>query len=185
MERRHDTGRIAGVHARLLDVLHDPGGHHAPRRRQSRRRRPRTHLPGTGRAGPNAPARPPVARGHRLGSVSLVVGHEHRTPAEHVGGTDQHRVADTLGDLLASSERCAPCPTPAPDIELRSRLPKRSRSSARSIESGRGAQDLDACGLGAPAPDFSGVCPPNCTITPVRLLDVGDVQHVLEVNGSK
>ena len=43
-----------------------------------------------------------------------------------------------------------------------------------------------ACNLAA---RFSGVCPPNCTITPMQfargLLPLDDIQHILQVNGSK
>ena len=56
---------------------------------------------------------------------------------------------------------------------------KRSRSSARSIESG------DVPMIGTPLASsarasFSGVCPPYCTITPFGLLRVDDLEHVLE-----
>ena len=56
---------------------------------------------------------------------------------------------------------------------------KRSRSSARSIESGLVPM------IGTPAAasgtaSLSGVWPPNCTITPYGLLAVHDREHVLE-----
>ena len=55
---RDDAGRVARVHARLLDVLHDRADHGARRRRRSRRRRPRSRRRRSGRrATPAAPAR--------------------------------------------------------------------------------------------------------------------------------
>ena len=95
--------------------------------------------------------------------------------------------------------------TAAPPAGSRSRAPRRSASSSvRAVRLGgcfrpsslhmllealavlgevdrvgRGADDRHAGGLEARA-SFSGVWPPNCTITPVGLFLVDDLEHVLE-----
>ena len=100
-----------------------------------------------------------------------------------------HRTAGSPPD-----SRCARPPPPPPRRRRRcrcragagracaSRPWKRSRSSARSIASG----EVPRIGISArsnAAASFSGVCPPNCTMTPSKvpraLLDAHDLEHVL------
>ena len=75
------------------------------------------------------------------------------------------------------SARCRSAAGAAPSFD--SSAAKRSRSSARSMESGEVPMiGTPACSSGTAS--LSGVWPPNCTMTPSRLLALDDAQHVLE-----
>ena len=112
-----------------------------------------------------------------------VVDDLHGAAAQHIGRPDHDRIADLVGDgarLLRRWWRCRSSAGAA--SSLSSSFWKRSRSSARSMASGEVPR------IGTPASSsgsasFSGVWPPNCTMTPcsvpLRALGVDDLEHVL------
>jgi hypothetical protein len=107
-----------------------------PSSRRARRRRLRRRSRGSDRPAPAAPAstRPPAScSGDGLG----VVGDHHGAAAEHVAGPHQHRIADALADGQRLLPRWWPCRRAGCGIfNSSSSLPKRLRSSARSMDSG-------------------------------------------------
>src|SRR5207247_1114822 len=126
-----DTGGVPGVHARLLDVLHDPADHEVARRiadgvdvdLDGVLEKPIDEYGPFGRE-PALPAQgaEPGELGHGPAQALLVVDDLHGPAAEHVAGAHQRRVADPvdhgqgvvdgdcdaarrLGDLEASAQR--------------------------------------------------------------------------------
>ena len=167
--RRQRAAGIAGVHAGLLDVLHDAADQHV----LAVADRIDVHLDGDVEE-PVEQHRAVVGHLHRVvhvgAQVVLVVDDFHGAAAEHVGRPHHQRKADLArqrdGLLLgARGARSAAACSPS----FFTSCWKRSRSSAMSIESGEVPM------IGAPAASsarasFSGVWPPNCTITPFGLL---------------
>ena len=143
------------MHARLLDVLHDPADD-ARRRcgRAARRRRPRSRLRGTGRraraARPRGRLRGRASRSCASSPIarrrSVVVVHDlHRAPAEHVRRAHEHRVADVARDRDAPSSTSVAVPPAGCGMPSRSHSALNcSRSSAASIDAGDGPEDRDA-----------------------------------------
>ena len=178
--RRQHAGAVAGVHAGLLDVLHDPADPHLAARRTARRRRPRWRSPGSGRGrsrralagrprgagsrrGPRASRRSP-SRGRRA----------RRRGARAAGSRPRSALSQRLVDRARGRVRRRLVAELARAARRSARGPRRGRSPRRSC---RAAARPPRPG---PAASFSGVCPPNCTITPSRLLDLDDREHVLE-----
>ena len=112
-----------------------------------------------------------------------VVDDLHRPAAEHVGRADHHRVADRAARsprLPAANGRCR-CPAGA------GRAASAAAGSAGGPRPGRSRRArCRGSGYRARSSAFarlSGVCPPNCTMTPSNapreLLDPHDLDHVL------
>jgi hypothetical protein len=89
--RRQDAGGVAGMDARLLDVLHDRGDV----RVDAVAERVHVHLDSVL---DEAVDQDPVERRHLAHLVGRVAD-AHRAAAEDVRRADEHRVADPLGDL--------------------------------------------------------------------------------------
>ena len=105
--RRQHAGRVARVHAGLLDVLHH-GGDVAERSvGRARRRRSPPRPRGSGRR-----ARVPARRSSRVHLLGRVAD-AHRAPAEHVRRPHEHRIADPVGDLPPPARGRRPSPTAA------------------------------------------------------------------------
>ena len=97
--RRQRAGAIARVNARLLDVLHHPADHHALAVAQ----RVHVHLGGVRQEAihQNRMLRRGLHReAHVVAQRLLVANDLHGSPAQHVGRTDQDRVADAPGHGL-------------------------------------------------------------------------------------
>ena len=127
---RQDAGRVARVHARLLDVLHhrgDVGVGAVAQRVDVDLDRVLEEAVDERRA---------LHARERLAHLVVVVAHAHRAAAEDVRRPHEHRVADPLA---ARSTACAPLaaiPHSGHAIpSSRSTPPNRSRSSARSTAS--------------------------------------------------
>ena len=173
-ERRgQDAARVAGVHAGLLDVLHDGADVDVRARRRARRRRARSRSPGTGRrAGARRAPRPRARRPRR--SRRACSARRART-----------RAARAPGSRLAPRPRPphrarSPCPTAAP----RSRAGRRAPRSARGPPRGRPHRTASR-GCGSPPPrsrraSFSGVWPPNWMTTPSGRSRSQIGQHLLD-----
>ena len=166
--RRQRAGAVAGMDAGLLDVLHDAADDDALAVGRSRRRRPRSRRRGTCRSGADALGRRSSARSHVAAQArprrrrSPSRGRRARRTAEPAPGSRSARATATrLVDGCARCRFAAACrPELVDSIAL-----KRSRSSARSIASGEVPRiGTPACSSGTAS--LSGVCPPNCTITP-------------------
>ncbi len=104
--------------------------------------------------------------GHVLADFCVVVGDDHGAAAEDVAGAHEDGVADAVGACRASSRLVAMAPSGCGMPRSTMSLPKRLRSSARSIDSGEVPM------MGTPAAfsgraRFSGVWPPNWTIMPM------------------
>ena len=144
-----------------------------------------------GRSADSPPSRPSEPRGRELrhrGVEALGVEHDlHRAATEHVRGSDQDREADPAPRSPARPARSSRCRPAAAGSPSRSHSAlKRSRSSARSIDSGLVPT------IGMPAcwsawASLSGVWPPSATITPrsspSRLQRVAHVAHALHREG--
>jgi hypothetical protein len=103
--------------------------------------------------------------------IQLLLGIDdfHGPAAQHIAGAHQHRIADARGDRprLVAAARDA-VGIGCLSFSLSTSAAKRSRSSARSMASGEVPR------IGMPASSsacasLSGVCPPNCTITPFNV----------------
>ena len=178
-----DARRVAGVDAGLLDVLHD-------------RRRSSTLSPSHERVDVDldrvlqeaveedlAAPRPLRSRCEVVVAARRCdVDDLHRPAAEHVGRAHEQREADARRGRAAPPRRSAPSRTAAPAQPELGRAARRSGRGPRrrSIASTRRAQQRHARVAAGRAASLSGVCPPNCTITPSRLLDLDDAEHVLE-----
>ena len=181
--RRQHAGRVAGVDAGLLDVLHDPAEVHLRRRRRARRRRSRSRRRGTGRPAPGARARRrwPGRRSRRASRRrrrSPCRGRRaRRTGAPARGSRSRGRPRPPPSALYAVPWRGAGSPASA------STRPKAPRSSARWIASGEVPTIGTPSSLSAWASP-SGVWPPSWTMTPAigpgLPLGVDDLEHVLE-----
>ena len=178
-ERRDHAGRVAGVHAGLLDVLHHGADDARPRRRRPRRRRPRSRPRRSGRRA--CWARPAPER-----SVVGVVADAHRPAAEHVARPHEHRVADALGAPRRPPRRRPRSPSRAP------RRPSSREQVAEALavlgEVDRGAGCVPR--IGTPASisrraSRSGVWPPNCTTTPTGCSRSTTSSTSSTVSGSK
>ena len=181
-EGRQRAGAVAGVHAGLLDVLHHAGHEH----RLAVAERVDVHLGGAaevlvdqhravagdlhGRRGCSGRAAPRRGRSPSPGRPARRRGGS--PPGSRRGGrprTPPRRVRAMALTGWAMPSRCSSCWN-------------RSRSSARSMASGVVPR------IGTPASSsgwasFSGVWPPNWTMTPssspLRLLDGDQLEHVL------
>ena len=107
-EGRQRAGAVAGVHAGLLDVLHDAGDEHA----SSPSQRASTSTSVARRQVLVDQHRAVAGDLHGVADVAvelLVVADDlHGPAAQHVGGADHHRVADLVGageGLVAASGR--------------------------------------------------------------------------------
>ena len=182
--RRQRAGRVAGVDAGLLDVLHDPAEVHLGRRRTARRRRSRWRRRGTGRRAPGARALAMVARrdvarrGSRRRRRSPCRGRRARRTGGPAPGSRSRAATSTASSALYA----VPCWGAGRFASARTR-PNAPRSSARSIASGRGADDRHALvlerlreperGLPAELDDDAGD-------RPACALGVDHLEHVLE-----
>ena len=101
--------------------------------------------------------------------LGAVVDDFHAAAAEHVGRADDDRIADLVGDGAGFARRLGDAAVRAAcSFSFSISALKRSRSSARSMASGEVPR------IGTPASSsalasFSGVWPPNCTMTPLSV----------------
>ena len=178
--RRQHAGRVAGVDAGLLDVLHDRRRSRRPRRRRSRRRRPRSRSRGSGRGRSRAPCAPRATRAgspraRRASRRSPSPGRRARSSGARAAGSRRRGAAAS-----ASSARVRG--------RVRRRLAARAARAARRSGRGprRGRSPRAACRAAARPPPrarrraCSGVWPPNCTITPSGCSTSTIAEHVLE-----
>ena len=94
--RRDHAGRVAGVHAGLLDVLHDRADPDRPRRRRARRRRSRSRSRGSGRGRSSLPHAPlvrleVVGQRRRASNRSPSRGRRARSSAARAAGSPRRR----------------------------------------------------------------------------------------------
>ena len=159
--RRQHAGRVAGVDARLLDVLHDRGDVRllaVAERVDVDLDRVLDEAVDEHRAREVGP--------ERLDHLGAAVADAHRAAAEHVRRPHEHRVADPVRDLAPPRARSRRSPTPGSGSRAASSsAPKRSRSSARSIAS-NGVPRIRKPAASIARASFSGVWPPNWITTP-------------------
>ena len=119
----------------------------------------------------------------RLGDVGLergvVVDDLHAAPAEHVGGPDQHRVTDAVGDLPRLGERRRGAVLGGGQAGVGSTRPNAPRCSARSIASGEVPRTGTPASLSRCARP-SGVWPPSVQMTPATGPAARSASHHLE-----
>ena len=160
---RHDARAVAGVDARLLDVLHDAADDD-----RARFVRDRIHVE-LERVFDELVDQDRMLgrRVNRIRHVAIerahVVHDGHPPPAEHVGRPHDDREPDLLRRpraLRRATWRCRSTGCGMP--RSHSSCEKRWRSSARSIESGDVPRILTPAACSA-SDSFSGVWPPNCT----------------------
>ena len=201
---RQRAGAVARMDAGLLDVLHDAGDEGRPcrRERQSTSTSMASVEIGVEQQRVLAEQRVDLAglvvrvflldvlrhqAGHGVEQVglqhALVMDDLHGAAAEHIGRAHDQREAELAGDEARLLDRIG-------DAVLRLRRGrascssfwKRSRSSARSIMSGE-VPRIGMPAFSSASASFSGVWPPNWTMTPTqlarRLLGAQDLQHVL------
>ena len=178
--RRQDAGRVARVHAGLLDVLHDPADPDV----LAVAERVDVDLDRVLQEAVEED-RGALARGRvALEVVQQPVGRVddlHRAPAEDVARAHEQREADAPGDARAPRPRRAPSRRAAPRSPARSSsAPKRPRSSARSIASTPVPRMRHARPRSSPCASLSGVWPPNWTMTPSGRSTSTTAEHVLE-----
>ena len=167
------------MHAGLLDVLHDAADQHL----SAVADRVDVHFDRVVQEAVEQHRRI-VGNLHRFAHVALEIAllvHDlHRAPAQHVAKAAPPADSRSPAPAPAPPRRCARCGWAAASApSWSSSFWKRSRSSAQSIKSGVVPM------IGTPfasrsRASLSGVCPPNCTITPERLLDRDDLEHVLQ-----
>ena len=164
-DRRQRAGRVAGVDPGLLDVLHDP----AEVQVGAVVERVDVDLDGVLQE-PVDQHRVVGAHVGGLGDVGLergvVVDDLHAPAAQHVGGPDQHRVADGRPRSRGPRRTWSPCRAWARAGRCR-RAPGRRRRGARRRRSPRAR----CPSTGTPASLSrcarpSGVCPPSVQMTP-------------------
>ena len=143
--RRQRAGRVAGMDAGFLDVLHDPADEHV----LAVGERVDVDLDGVGEVRVDQHRR--LARHHhRLGDVAVelrrVVDDLHGAAAEHVRRADDHREADLLGDLARLRRRFG-------DAVLAAASARASRSASGSGRGPRRGRSCRArCRGSAPSP---------------------------------
>ena len=157
-ERRDHAGRVAGVDAGLLDVLHDRADQHVVAVGD----RVDVDLDRVLDERVDQRARGDRPRAQHL----LVVADAHRAATEHVARPHQHRIADLRGRRAPPRRRRSRSPRPAPSGRS-SRAASRTaaRSSARSMA----WNGVPRIGTPASISRFasrSGVWPPNWITTP-------------------
>ena len=176
---RQHAGRVARMHAGLLDVLHDRADHHPLPVAQ------RVHVDLVGVLHELVDQQRLAGRGlegllDEAGQLAFVADDRHGPAAQHEGGPHQHRVADLRrGRACASSSVRAMAFSGWGMSSSASRAAKRSRSSASQIDCGE-VPRIGTPAASSPAARLSGVCPPNCTITPSGRSRSDHVQHVLQ-----
>ncbi len=163
---------------RLLDVLHDPGDDGG----LAVADRVHVHLD---RILEELVDQDRVARGglerpvHEVPEALGVVDDLHGTAAQDVGGPHQDGIADPRGypdRLLGVHGRAV---LGLAELEASTISWNRLRSSARSIASGE-VPMIGTPAFSSPRARFSGVWPPNWTITPSGFSAFHDVEHVLQ-----
>ena len=122
---------------------------------------------------------------HVVGEFVVAIDDLHGAAAEHEAGAHEAGVADARGDGDGFVLERAAVPLGAWfNSRSSSSLAKNFRSSASSMFFGEVPMMWHAVFFEALAARFSGVWPPNCTMTPqhlvVAVLALVDVQHVLE-----
>ena len=121
-----------------------------------------------------------VRRDRRGAHVVLVVADAHGAAAEHVARAHEHRVADALGRLDGAVGVVRDAPGRRLEAELAEQVAE-ALPVLGQVDRARAA--CRGCGTPAasrPSARRSGVCPPNCTTTPIGLLALDHREHVLE-----
>ena len=164
--RRQGAGRVAGVDAGLLDVLHDPAEVHllAVVERVDVDLDRVVEEPVDEDRVLRADA---IGRAGDVGGQGLVVVDDlHAAAAEDVGRAHEDRVADLARRPRRPRRRCRPCrASGAGRPASASTRPNAPRSSARLMASGLVPTIGTPSSLSACARP-SGVWPPSCTMTP-------------------
>ena len=169
---------VAGVHARLLHVLHDPAHHHPLAVRDGVHvdlegvLEELVHQDGMLRAHPHRFL-------HVVLEIRLVVHDLHGAPAQHVGRPHQHRVADGVRDprglLEGARGGAGRLREPEPVEEIRE-----AAAVLGAVDGvGRRAQDRHARALERHHQLERGLAA-ELHDDPARLLALHDVHHVLE-----
>ena len=182
--RRDHAGRVAGVHAGLLDVLHDRPDPH----RLAVAERVHVHLD---RVLEEAVQEDRAVAGVAVGAASG----SRPAPRASNRSPSRGRRARSSGARAAGSRRrrrrsapppaWPPRPTGAPRRpSSSSSAPKLGRSSARWIES-TGVPSSGTPASASPRASFSGVWPPNWTITPSGCSSSTTPSTSSSVSGSK
>ncbi len=164
-DRREHAGGVAGVDAGLFDVLHDAGDDDVGSVAEG------VHVY-FGRVfeevvdEDGALLRIFDGGRHVLADFGVVVGDDHGAAAEHVAGADEDGIADAVCPGQGFVEVGGDAPSGCGICKSSMSLPKRLRSSARSMDSGEVPM------IGTPAAfsgraRLSGVWPPNWTIMPM------------------
>ena len=112
--RRQRAGRVARMHARLLDMLHHPANEHV----LAVGERVDIHLDGVAEIGIDqhrALARHHHGLGDVAGELRLVVHDLHGAAAEHIRRADHHRETDRGGDGLGLRGRAGDAVPRLPD----------------------------------------------------------------------
>ena len=179
--RRQHAGRVAGVDAGLLDVLHDPADPDV----LAVADRVDVDLDRVLEEAVEEDLALRLRAREVVGEHRLVVGELHRAPAEHVARAHEQREADARAGGERLLGRVARARTAAPCRSSRSSsAPKRPRSSARSIASGC-VPSSGTPAASRPAASRSGVWPPKETITPSGCSTSTIASTSSSVSGSK
>ena len=186
-DRRQRAGRVAGVDAGLLDVLHhaaeievgavvervDVDLHRVVEEPVDQHRMRRGHLGG------------PLDVG---GQGLLVVDDLHAAAAEHVRRSDQHRVADLVGDDLGLGEGAGQPVLRGRQVRLGQHLTERPALLGQVDRLRAGADDRHAGvleRLGQPQRGLAAELDDHPGDRSGLPLGVHHLEHVLQVSGSK
>ena len=117
--------------------------------------------------------------------LRFVVDDRHRAPAQHERRPHQHRIADPRGDCARFLERTGDAVLRLRDVQLVEQLGE-PLAVLGQVRWRRG----DVPKIGTPAASsaaarLSGVCPPNCTITPIGCSRSTTFSTCSSVSGSK
>ena len=180
--RRDRAGRVARVHAGLLDVLHHPADEHlAGVRRGWRRRRPRWRPRGSGRSAPAArPTARPRGRGVPKPASSAIAAAQARRRRRRSAWPGRRARSDGRTSTgIADPRRRSPAPRSTVGRGAAGRL-RDARARAHSAFHARGPRPgrstpgwCRATGMPAaarPCASLSGVCPPSDDDHPRRTL---------------
>ena len=159
-------GVAEGVDVDLDRVLQEPVDQHRPVGGETREPTP---------GPPSDPARPTPARRWAAQAVG-VVADLHGAAAEHVGGADQDRVADPLGDGQGLLDGGRLAPGRGVEAALLQDRPEPAPVLGQVDGVGRGAEQRHP-GRGQPVGQLEGVWPPMVTITPTRSPPAASARH--------
>ena len=175
-ERRDHAGRVARVHAGLLDVLHD--GRHD--RVLAVADRVDVDLDGVLDEAVDERVRRDRPRAQVVGRVADA----HRAAAEHVGRAHQHRVADPLGRHDRLVRIAGDRPVGGAQAELPEQVAE-ALAILGEIDRGRARAEDRHAEVDEPPRELERRLPAELHDDADRLLALDDLEHVLGVSGSK